>query len=204
MRQYSDNEYIKLFRKMISWEWYTDINTCHLFMHCLICANWKAGSWRGINYSRGQFITSIKSLSEETGLSFQQVRTALEHLISTNDVTSHTIAGKRVITVVNYDMYQSEQQANPQASNKKNNKQNRSSSTTNQQTIQQEDNNSIRNIKNNKEDKEYNTPSSPDGGPAPEDWTDQDEDDFIQTRRTQPELSRIEFKEAMMEMGIWH
>lgn len=108
--QYSDGEYIKIFRKMINWEWYTDINTKVLFLHCLLRANWKPGRWKGIQYERGQFITSLSSLSAETGLSIKMVRTALNHLIMTGEITSEGQGkGKgqnRIITVLNYDSYQ--------------------------------------------------------------------------------------------------
>ena len=110
--QYGDNEYIKLFRKLINWEWYTDINTKVLFIHCLLRANWKAGSWKGIPYERGQFITSLATLAAETGLSVKKVRTALDHLIETKEITSERQAKgnvqSRIITVLNYDLYQSE------------------------------------------------------------------------------------------------
>lgn len=108
--EYSDKEYIKLFRKMTRWEWYTDVNTCHLFMHCLIKANWKDGSWRGIKYKRGQFITSLKTLSKETGLSIKSVRTALKHLEETNEVANLRYSNYRLISVLNYDLYQGEGQ----------------------------------------------------------------------------------------------
>lgn len=108
--QYSDNEYIKLFRKMINWEWYTDVNTKVLFLHCLLKANWKPGDWKGIHYERGQFITSLNTLAAECGLSVKMVRTALEHLISTGEIVSQRqdkgTTKCRIITVINYDDYQ--------------------------------------------------------------------------------------------------
>lgn len=110
MIPYGDNEYIKLFRKMVNWEWYTDVNTKVLFLHCLLRANWKDGSWKGIAYKRGQFITSLNTLARETGLSIKMVRTALNHLIMTKELVSEGQGkGKgqnRIITVLNYDSYQ--------------------------------------------------------------------------------------------------
>ena len=104
--EYSDNEYIKLFRKLINWEWYSDINTTRLFVHCLLKANWKDGDWKGIHYKKGQFITSLESLSEETGLSVRAVRTSLNHLISTGEVTSKNLPKGRIITINNWVGYQ--------------------------------------------------------------------------------------------------
>lgn len=114
MWQYSDNEHIKLYRKIINWEWYTDVSTKTLFLHCLLRANWKDEKWRGIEIKRGQFITSLATLSKESGLSVQQVRTSLKRLQLTNELTSKQQGKYRLITVVSYDSYQ--------VSNKINNK----------------------------------------------------------------------------------
>lgn len=98
--------FIKLHRKMLDWEWYDDLNTKVLFLHCLLKANWKPGSWHGIEYKAGEFITSINSLAEETHLSAHQVRTALEHLMMTGEVASRWQGKCRVITVNNWVEYQ--------------------------------------------------------------------------------------------------
>ena len=98
--------FIKLYRKMLKWEWYDDINTCRLFLHCLLRAEWQSGSWHGIHYEAGQFITSLPNLAKETNLSIQQVRTSLKHLISTGELTTNQQGTARIITVVKWDEYQ--------------------------------------------------------------------------------------------------
>jgi len=100
--------WIKLHRSMIDWEWYTDQNTSRLFIHCLIRANHSDKKWRGNNIKRGQFITSLDTLSCETGLTVSQVRTALKKLDDTNEIASLSQARSRVITVVKYDQYQAD------------------------------------------------------------------------------------------------
>lgn len=99
--------FVKLYKKMLDWEWYQDVNTKVLFLHCLLKAEWYSGSWQGIHYEPGQFITSLPRLSKETGLTIQQVRTALKHLISTGELTDHQQANARVITVLKWNEYQS-------------------------------------------------------------------------------------------------
>ena len=100
------NGYIKLYKKMLKWEWYDDINTKILFVHCLLKANWDATKWHGIELQAGQFVTSLSSLSKETTLSVQQVRTALEHLELTGEITSKSQSKFRVITVNSWSQYQ--------------------------------------------------------------------------------------------------
>lgn len=96
------------YRKIMQWEWYTDVNTAHLFRHCILRANYTDTAWRGIEVKRGSFITSLQTLSTETGLTVKQVRTALEKLEKTGEVANCSTSKYRIITVKNYDLYQLE------------------------------------------------------------------------------------------------
>lgn len=98
------NGYIALYRQFINWEWFTDVKTCHLFQYCLLRANSKNTVWRGINIKRGQFVTSLRTMSIETGLSLQEVRTSLKKL--THELTQLATPSYSIITVVNYNLYQ--------------------------------------------------------------------------------------------------
>ena len=101
-----NNGWVKLHRGILEWEWYDDINTSRLFLHLLIIANHKDKNWRGILIKKGQKLTSQIKLADETGLTRQQVRTSLDKLKSTNDITITTSAQNTVVTVVNWDNYQ--------------------------------------------------------------------------------------------------
>lgn len=100
--------FITLHRRILDWEWYDNIPTKVLFIHCLLKANHKPNNWRGFDIKRGQFITSIKKISEETGLTTKQVITALKKLEKTNELGKQTTSVNTLITVINYDIYQSE------------------------------------------------------------------------------------------------
>ena len=123
-----DNGQIKIFRKMLDWEWFSDINTFYVFMYCLLKANWKDKKWRGIDVKRGSFITSRAHLAKDLHLSEQQIKTALEHLESTNEITKSPTARYTVITVVKYNEYQTSNQLNNQETTNKT-----TSRTTNKQ-----------------------------------------------------------------------
>lgn len=101
-----NNGYIKIHRKILEWEWYDDNNTYRLFTHCLLRANWKSGSWHGIKYNAGEFITSLATLAKETHLSVSQVRVALNHLKMTGEIADHRHGNARIITVVKWYDYQ--------------------------------------------------------------------------------------------------
>ena len=98
-----DNTYIKISRKLLDWEWYTDTNTKALFLHMLLKANWKDGRFQGEEVPRGSFVSSLQKLSGETSLSMQEVRTALSHLKVTGEITSKPHATYSICTVVKYD-----------------------------------------------------------------------------------------------------
>lgn len=98
--------FLYLHRKLAEWEWYDDANTMRLFIHCLIFANYKEKQWRGICINRGQFVTSQSKLAQELKLSIQNIRTALNKLKSTGELTVYTTAEYSIITVENYDLYQ--------------------------------------------------------------------------------------------------
>ena len=141
------NGWIKLHRKILDWEWFTSPSTLQLFIYLLLRANKEDKKWRGILIKRGQLVTSVATISEETKLSTQQVRTSLNRLKSTNEITSKTTNIFTLVTVCKYESYQLyeevEQQTKQQALQQKNNKQ-----ITNKQQ-QLKNNKNIRN--NNKE-----------------------------------------------------
>ncbi|MCP4394855.1 MAG: hypothetical protein GY804_11415 [Alphaproteobacteria bacterium] len=111
--------WIKLHRQFLDWEWYDDMNTKCLYLHCLLRANHSDAKWRGIDVKKGQFITSLDSLSSETGLSVQKIRTSLNKLKSTGNITSKQQAKARIITVVGWDDYQEvNKESNKQATGK--------------------------------------------------------------------------------------
>ena len=103
-----DNKgFVKLYRSMLTWEWYDDINVKILFLHLILTANYEDKKWRGKVIKRGQRVVSVKKLSEELGITVRQVRTAIEKLVMTNDLTNSKFAECNVLTLVNYDKYQS-------------------------------------------------------------------------------------------------
>ena len=100
--------WIKLHRQILEWEWYSDNNCFRLFTHLVLKANYKQKRFKGIELKIGSIVTSRDILARETGLSSQQIRTALNKLISTNEVTSVTSSQGTIIQIVNYEKYQVE------------------------------------------------------------------------------------------------
>lgn len=138
----NNNGFIKIYRSLLNWEWYKDANVKDLYLHCLLKANWTEGKFQGKIIPVGSFVTSYKHLSEETGLSVKQVRTALEKLENTQNVTRKSTNKYTLISVVNYTLFQG-------------NEIEKGNQTDNQRANKGQQYKNIKNIKNNI----YNTPS---------------------------------------------
>jgi hypothetical protein len=98
--------WIKIHRQIIDWEWFTDTTTFRVFLQLLLKANHKEKKYRGMLLKVGTIITSREILAFETRLSVQQIRTALDKLKSTNEITIKTSSQGTIIEVVNYAKYQ--------------------------------------------------------------------------------------------------
>lgn len=136
--------FITLHRQILDWEWYDDINTFRLFVHLLLTVNYKDGRFQGKTIRRGQLVTSLSQLATSAGLSIQQTKTALAHLISTKEITNESCSQYRIITIVKYDEYQTatNQPTNDQQTiNKANNKRSTNEATNDQQQYNNNNNN---------------------------------------------------------------
>jgi hypothetical protein len=91
--------FIMLYRELIDWEWYTDVNTCKLFLHCLLKVNYSQKRWQGISINKGEFISSYEKLAVETGLTVSKVRTALSKLEGTNYLKTETTSAFTKISI---------------------------------------------------------------------------------------------------------
>ncbi len=141
------NGWIKLHRKFLEWEWYDDTNSVRVFLHLLIKANHKDKNYRGTLIKRGQLVTGRKAISRATGLTEQNVRTALSKLEKLQILTITPTSKYSLITVLAWEVHQ---QTNQQVTS--------SQPTTNQQVTTNNNINNINNINNkdninNKKDK---------------------------------------------------
>jgi len=104
-----------------------------LAITCICVANWRPRKiWfdgHQIEVGRGQFIRSIQQLAEASRLTVQNVRSSLNHLISTGFLTRIPKGQSYLYTVSKYDKYQdltkyadSEWQTDNKGSNKEANK----------------------------------------------------------------------------------
>lgn len=98
--------WIKIHRSLLDWEWYSDTNCVRLALHFLLKANYQPKKWKGVTIGRGQLVTGRGQLSEETGLSQMQIRTAMDKLDECGFITKSATNKYTIVTICNYDSYQ--------------------------------------------------------------------------------------------------
>lgn len=153
-----NGNFIKINRSILEWRWYKNGNTARLFLHLLLKANWKDASFEEYEIKRGSFVTSLQALASETGLTTNQVRTALEHLQKTGEITSKTTNKFTIITIEKYGVFQdvpsNDSQTKPQSNHNQ---------ITNKPQINHNQITTIEEEKEYKEEKEReeNSPVSP-------------------------------------------
>lgn len=104
--------FITLDRKFLDWQWYGDINTKTVFIHLLLLANWEDTKYKGIILHRGEAAVTYDEIAKQLGISYQQVRTAFQHLENAETLTIKRSSKFLIVTLKKYDEYQSKKQSN--------------------------------------------------------------------------------------------
>ena len=100
------NGYIKLYRSLMDWEWFSDPYTTYLFIYLILTVSIEDSTWHGIEIKRGQRVSSIAVLARETNVSEKKVRTAILRLERAGSVARSKYPKFTVFTVLNYDKFQ--------------------------------------------------------------------------------------------------
>lgn len=98
--------WVKLDRNIMKWGWYTDGNTMRVFLHLILSANIKSHEFKGVTIRRGEVATSYGSIGRALHMNYAPVRTAIDHLKSTGEITITRYSKFLVISIENYDKYQ--------------------------------------------------------------------------------------------------
>ena len=111
-----DTGYIKVYRKLLDWEWIGCPEMVCLWVNILLRANNVERVVKGITVGRGQLLTSRATLSRQCGISEKKVRTCIARLIRANQVAKQSANGMAngtaIITVLKYDDYQDKRPTN--------------------------------------------------------------------------------------------
>jgi len=108
--------HVKLFRKFRKSAFYSDSQYVHLWVHLLMSVNWIEkrlklhNSHKYIDLHPGQVLTSRDVLSKETGINTSKVERILKSLENEQQIEQQTFSKYRVISIVNWDIYQTTEQ----------------------------------------------------------------------------------------------
>lgn len=97
--------FIKLNRNIKNWRWYKSPNDLIVFLYILLTAAYEPMECMQHNLERGELIASTRFIASETGLTVQQVKTAIKHLLLTHEITKRSTAKNTVFKVENYDQF---------------------------------------------------------------------------------------------------
>lgn len=97
--------FVPLWRSLLSWEWHDDPNVLSVWVHLLLLASFHPSRWRGREVKPGQVITSPEKLATKTGLTRQKVRTVLEKLRLSKEITTEATNSFTVVTICKYKEY---------------------------------------------------------------------------------------------------
>lgn len=98
--------YIKLYRNILDWELFSDINARLVFIQLLLTVNYEDKIWHGYTIKRGSRVISYEKFAKEVGLKKQQVRGTIEKLEKTQCVTRLRFPRFSIISVNNFEKYQ--------------------------------------------------------------------------------------------------
>ncbi len=101
----NNGTYVKLYRKMTEWEWYSDTNCVRVFLHLLLRANWEDSEYRGMPVPRGSVVVGRKALSEQLGISERCIRTTINRLVKCQAIDQQTTNQFSIISVCKFDTY---------------------------------------------------------------------------------------------------
>ena len=115
VRTANTTSFIKLDRNILRWRWYGEKTTLVVFIHFLLKANFAESKFSGHTVKRGQYAFSQRRLAKEIGITHQELRTAIEHLVKTGEISAEAFPRHTLITVLNYEKYQNkpEKQTEP-------------------------------------------------------------------------------------------
>lgn len=106
--------FITLHRKIKDSPIWTDSQAVHLWIHLLLKANHADNQFiqngNLISVKRGQTVTGRRRLSDETGISESKIQRLLSLFESLQMIEQQTNSKNRLISIVNYDLYQSREQ----------------------------------------------------------------------------------------------
>lgn len=101
--------FIKIDRALRDWQWYNTKHMINVWLEILLTVAFADYYQGGLLIKRGQVLVSRKKMSEKLNISEQEVRTCINRLVSTNEITTKKTNKGTLITVIKWEDFQSTQ-----------------------------------------------------------------------------------------------
>ncbi len=111
--------WVKNYRKISDWEWYTTPNMAHLFQHLIRSASHIDTRWMGVEIKKGQVVIGLHSLSAATGISIRGIRTCLQRLEQSGEIIKKSTNRFTILTICKYCKYQQDGRDTRQTNDKR-------------------------------------------------------------------------------------
>lgn len=102
----ADNSWLRIPRSFTGWQWYEDSNMVHLYLHLLLNASLLDTTRCGVAIKRGENLTSLRKIEENTGLSIQNIRTGFSRLVKSREIKFKKVKNLRLVILVDFNKYQ--------------------------------------------------------------------------------------------------
>lgn len=99
--------FISLHRKILDWRYIDDPVMFSLWIQLLLRANHAPNIWKNIPVERGQLVTTVEKLSGYIGAKSSTIRCKLKELANGGEIEIKTTNKFTIVSVCNYDNYQS-------------------------------------------------------------------------------------------------
>lgn len=103
----NDKGWVKKHRSVYEWGWFSDDAVYRFFDCCIMDANIEDGEFLGIKIKRGSFATSYEKMSIRYKMGKNKIRRCIKCLTKTGEIKVKTTTKCTIITVVNFEKYQS-------------------------------------------------------------------------------------------------
>lgn len=95
--------FAKIPNDLTEWAWFNDNNTLAVYIRLILGAAWRDREYKNVYLKRGQIVTTIPQIAEQSNLTVQQVRTVIDRLKSTGKITVERTSKFSIITLNEYD-----------------------------------------------------------------------------------------------------
>lgn len=112
------NGFVKFYRDYENHRWFSDPNTVAVLVRCLLNANLSESYFEGQIIPKGSFATSIASLSAQTGVKQNAIRTALNRLTTDKVITIKPTNRFTIVSICGFDDCDAPETSSPQTTSK--------------------------------------------------------------------------------------